>query len=115
MNIPALIQLAQAGGGGGGSAWGTLLIPAAFVLVFYALLIRPQRQQEKAQNDMRQSLKRGDVIVTSGGLYGKVTGLSDDVVTVEIADRVRVKVSRTAIAGRPSEGGSGAASGEDKG
>ncbi len=114
MSFPALIQLAQAGGGGQGSPLGVFLLLGAFMLVFYAFVIRPQQQQEKRQREMRDSLKKGDQIVTSGGLHGKITGLADDIVTVEIADRVRVKVNRAAIAGSADASGGRASSSEDK-
>jgi len=98
VNIPALIQLAQAGEAAPqGNPFGPFLIVGAFMLVFYAFVLRPQRQQEKQLRDLRGGLKRGDQVVTTGGIHGKITGLSDDVVTVEIAERVRVKVNRSAI------------------
>jgi preprotein translocase subunit YajC len=96
-----LVQLAQmVPDGGGGSPWSFPLLMGAVALFFYALIIRPQRQQEKAQQAMRAGLAKGDPIVTAGGIHGKVVGIADDIVTVEIADRVRVKLNRSAIATR---------------
>lgn len=107
------LRLAQLGNGGGQSSpLGPFLMVGALMLVFYAFIIRPQRQQEKQQGDMRAGLQRGDQVVTTGGIHGKITGLSDDIVTVEIADRVRVKVSRSAIVS--SRGQASASSGEGK-
>ena len=66
-------------------------------IVFYFLLIRPQQKKAKAQQEFLSNLKKGDDVVTGGGLHGKITGLTDTVVTLEIADNVRVKVSRQYI------------------
>ena len=69
--------------------------------IFYFLLIRPQAKRQKEQQQMLQSIEKGDNVVTSGGIHGKVTGITDDVLTLEIAalkgERVRVKVSRERI------------------
>lgn len=69
--------------------------------IFYFLLIRPQQKRQKQKAAMIKGIEKSDSIVTSGGLHGKVTGVTDDVLTIEIAvmksDRVRVKVSRAHI------------------
>lgn len=69
--------------------------------IFYFLLIRPQQKRQKQKEAMIKGIEKADAIVTSGGLHGKVTGVTDDVLTIEIAvmksDRVRVKVSRAHI------------------
>jgi preprotein translocase subunit YajC len=66
----------------------------------WALLIRPQQKKEKDHKAMLSQVEKGDAIVTTGGLHGKVTGIADDVLTVEISPNVRVKLSRAAIASR---------------
>jgi preprotein translocase subunit YajC len=71
----------------------------AMFAIFYFLLIRPQQKQRKKHEEMLAALKKGDRVVSSGGLHGQVTGLTDDVVTMEIAPKIRVKVSRGSIAG----------------
>jgi len=68
-------------------------------VIFYFLLIRPQQKRAKEHRTLLSNLKLGDQVLTSGGIYGRVTGLRDDVVTVEISDKVRVKVNRGNIAG----------------
>ena len=69
--------------------------------IFYFLLIRPQQKRQKQKEAMIKGIEKGDSVMTSGGLHGKVTGVSDDILTVEIAvtkgDRVRVKISRPRI------------------
>lgn len=63
-------------------------------IVFYFLIIRPQQKKAKDHQNFLGGLKKDDEVVTNGGLYGKVTGLTEGAVTLEIADGVRVKVSR---------------------
>lgn len=67
-------------------------------VVFYFLLIRPQQKKAKLMQEFLANLKKGDEVVTSGGLHGKITGLTDTVATLEIADKVKVKVMRANIA-----------------
>jgi len=89
----AMGQGGAAAGGGAGGFGGLIPIILMFV-IFYFLLIRPQQKRNKEHKEMISSLKKGDRIITSGGIYGRVTGLDDTTLTVEIADRVRVKVVR---------------------
>jgi preprotein translocase subunit YajC len=72
----------------------------AMFAIFYFLLIRPQQKQRKQHNEMLAALKKGDRVITSGGLYGEISGIKDDLITMEIAPKVRVKVSRNSIAGK---------------
>lgn len=88
----------QPGGGNQGSAiWSFLPIILIFV-IFYFLLIRPQQKRAKEHRNLLSNLKEGDQVLTSGGIYGRITGIKDDKITVEISDRVRVKVNRGHIA-----------------
>ncbi len=73
-----------------------------FVL-FYFMLIRPQQKQQKERDAMLASLKKGDRVVTSGGLIGTITTMGDDVLTLEISDRVRVRVLRSAVVRKVEE------------
>jgi preprotein translocase subunit YajC len=73
-------------------------------VVFYFLLIRPQQQKSKEHRTMLANLKRNDEVITSGGLYGKVVALTDKVVTLEIAQNVRVRVDRPQIASLAKSG-----------
>jgi preprotein translocase subunit YajC len=67
------------------------------IVVFYFFMIRPQMKRQKDLKNYRESLSKGDKIVTTGGIYGKVTDIKDQTVTVEIADNVRIKVDKNAI------------------
>jgi len=82
---------------------GTLvsLLPILLIfLVFYFLLILPQQRRLKQHRKFLRELKKGDVVVTSGGIHGKIVSLDDRMVTLEVAERVRIRVSRDHIAGR---------------
>ncbi len=79
----------------------TQLIPILLMfVVFYFLLIRPQQKKARAHQDMLSNLKRGDSIVTTGGLMGKITGIDDRIVTVEVAEKIRLRVLRSHLAGK---------------
>jgi len=86
-------------GGAGGGGFGAFIPLILMFAIFYFLLIRPQQKKAKQHKQMLASVRRGDKVVSSGGLHGVVTGISDDVVTVEIAPKVRVKISRGSVAG----------------
>jgi len=75
----------------------------ALPLIFYFLLILPAQRERKRKQQMLAALKPGDRVLTSGGIYGTVVGLKDDVVQVRIADQVRVEVARGAITGVQSQ------------
>jgi preprotein translocase subunit YajC len=65
--------------------------------IFYFLLIRPQQKRQKEHRAVLANLRKGDQVITAGGLYGRITGLTDTVVTLEIAEKLRVKVARSQI------------------
>ena len=88
-----------AGGSGGGGGLGAFLPLIIIFAIFYFLLIRPQQKKAKQHKELLGALKKGDKVISSGGLHGVITGLSDDIVTMEISPKVRVKVTRGSIAG----------------
>ena len=88
---------------GGGMQF--ILLMVAMGLLMYALLIRPQQKQQKEQKQMLEKIQKGDQVVTSGGIHGKVTGVTDDILTVEIAQNVRVKLNKSAISSRGGKEG----------
>lgn len=103
----ATAAMAQEAGGGaeaapGGFAGlltGPLPMLVLMFVIFYFLLIRPQQKKTKAHKEMLSQIKKGDQVVTSGGIHGKVTGVSDQTLVVEIAPQVRIKVQRASVAG----------------
>jgi preprotein translocase subunit YajC len=86
------------GAGGGGGLMGLLPILLMFV-IFYFLLIRPQQKQASRQREFIKNLKVGDRVVAAGGIHGEVKGLTDTTITLEIAEKVRVKVTRSTVSG----------------
>jgi preprotein translocase subunit YajC len=92
------IALAQTVPGFGGSGQMLNFLPLVLVFaVFYFLLIRPQQKKAKDHQQMLGRLKKNDEVMTSGGIYGKVVALTDDVVTLEVAPNVRLRVHRPQI------------------
>ncbi|HKC83368.1 MAG TPA: preprotein translocase subunit YajC [bacterium] len=98
-------------GSGGGSAMVQLAFFAAIFAIFYFLLIRPQQKQKRERETMLTAVKPGDRVVMSSGLHGTVVKLSDNAVTLKVADQVRLEFDRSAI-GRivPASGEGGASS-----
>jgi preprotein translocase subunit YajC len=74
-----------------------ILFFAAIFAIFYFLLIRPQQRQKKEREAMLGSVKKGDRVVTSSGLHGTVIGLTDQIVTLKVADQVRLEFDRSAL------------------
>jgi preprotein translocase subunit YajC len=66
--------------------------------IFYFLLIRPQQKKQRDLRQMLQNLKRGDRVVTSGGIYGTIVKIRNDIIHLEIADQVRIRVNKNSIA-----------------
>ena len=76
-----------------------LLMPMLLVFViFYFLMIRPQAKQQKKHKELVANLKKGDDVVTTAGIHGRVAGIAEGVVTLEVADNVRIKMDRTQVA-----------------
>jgi preprotein translocase subunit YajC len=95
---PAFAQTA-AGASGGADVLMQLAPFGIILIIMYFLILRPQQQRAKAQQDMISNIRRGDTVVTNGGLIGKVTKTIDDSeIEIEIAPNVRVRQSRVAIA-----------------
>jgi preprotein translocase subunit YajC len=101
----AQAQGAPSGGGGGILGAFNMLVPfLAMFVIFYFLLIRPQQKKQREHRQMLQNLKRGDRVITSGGIYGTVAKIRNDVVHLEIADQVRIRVNKSSIADVVAEG-----------
>ena len=112
---PAFAQGATGVAGGTGDVLMSL-VPFVFILVImWVMIIRPQRQRQKAHEEMVKNLRRGDVVVTAGGIIAKVTKVvTDTEVEIEIADGVKVRIVRATVGevrtkGEPAKGGSPAA------
>lgn len=81
-----------------------LFLPLLILIpIFYVLMILPAQRRQKKVNQMLAALKNGDKVITNGGIYGTIVGLENDAVQLRIADQVKIKVSRNAIAGLQAE------------
>ncbi len=88
-------------GGQGGMT--TMVMMLAMFAIFYFLLIRPQSKKAKEHQNMLNALKKGDEVVTGGGIIGRVSGITDKIVTVEISEKVRVRVLKAQIVDKVKE------------
>jgi preprotein translocase subunit YajC len=92
-----------------------MMVPMAMIfMIFYFLLIRPQQKKTKKLEAMIKGIEKGDNVVTSGGLHGKVVGVTDDVLTLDVGgvkgERIKVKVTRSRVEQVESANGKGGAS-----
>jgi preprotein translocase subunit YajC len=93
----------SAGQAAGPTIWETMFPYAILLVVMYLVLIRPQQRRSQEQQKTREALKRGDSVLTSGGILGTIEGLTESFVTLQIANGVKIKVLKSAIAGPASE------------
>jgi len=89
--------------GSGASAFMQIAPILIIMVIFYVLLILPAQRRQKKTQEMLGALKNGDKVITTGGLFGTIVGIESDSVQLRIADQVKVKVSRSAIAGLQPE------------
>ena len=94
MNTFTLLQAAQPAQGGGWQMWVMLLL--IFVVMWF-FMIRPQRKQQKELENFRNSLKKGDKVVTIGGIYGTVAEIKENSVLIEVDNNVKIRVSKQAL------------------
>lgn len=90
--------LLQTGGGAPGLLGSPLVMMVIVMGIFYVMLFLPQQRQRKKTQAMLSALKNGDKVVTSSGIYGTVNGLDGDTVILKIADQVKIRILRSAIA-----------------
>src|SRR5215467_5794266 len=96
--IPVSIAMAPPGQGSGNVL--VQLFPFVLMLgIFYLLVLMPMRRRQKKVQEFQSSLKVGDRVITTGGIYGQVTRLNEGTVQIQIADKVRVEVARASIGG----------------
>jgi preprotein translocase subunit YajC len=97
-----VVSWAFAANGGGAEAspmWSFVVPMVLMVGIFYFLLIRPQQKKAKEHKAILDNLKRGDRIITNGGIIGTIVSIDDQVIGLEVADRVKIEVARPYIAG----------------
>ncbi len=103
--LPLTLAYAEGPAGGGEPSTIAAFLPFVILIaVFYFLLIRPQQKKSKEHKEMLGKIEKGDNILTTGGIFGRVTNVREDSLTVEIADNVRVKLTKSAVHSRQPEG-----------
>jgi preprotein translocase subunit YajC len=102
MAIPLVMVLQASSASPLGGALGFLPI-LLIIVIFYFLMIMPAQRRQKKVAEMLKNLKNGDKVVTNGGIYGTIVGLENDAVQLRIAEQVKIKISRSAIAGLQAE------------
>jgi preprotein translocase subunit YajC len=95
--LSILLQAAAAPGAGGMGSYSGILMMVLIFVVFYFFMIRPQTKRQKEIKKQREAMKQGDTVVTSGGIYGKVKDIKENTITVEIADKVLIKVDKNSV------------------
>lgn len=90
-----LLDASQKGRGGGSM---TLIFILLIILVFYFFMIRPQQKKQKQVEQFRNALKRGDKVITIGGIHGKILEVRDNTFTIEIADNISIQIEKNAVA-----------------
>lgn len=96
-NLFGIILMASPQPGQQGSPYSSLIFLLLIMVVFYFFLIRPQMKRQKELKNFRESLKKGDHIITAGGIYGKINNISDNVITIDVGNNVVLKVDKSAV------------------
>ncbi|MBP6671521.1 MAG: preprotein translocase subunit YajC [Bacteroidetes bacterium] len=84
-------------GQGGGEIYSTLIMFAMIIAIFYFMIIRPQQKRQKERESLLGQIKKGDKIITAGGIHGEVIAVEEKTMLIEIADKVKVKIERNSI------------------
>jgi preprotein translocase subunit YajC len=95
-----LINIAQAASSGPGGAMSQFVPLIAIFAIFYFLVLRPQSKKAKDHQKMLGELKKGDEVVTQGGIIGKISGITDAELTLQVQEGVRLRVTRASVQGR---------------
>ena len=99
MTHESLIAMAPPpeGGGGGSGLMSTLVMFALIIGIFYLMILRPQQKKQKDRQKILDSVRKGDKVITAGGLHGAVAGLDEKTVLLQVGDNVKMKFERSAI------------------
>ncbi len=92
-----LLFMAPQGQDAGSGMFANIILFGSIILIFYFMIIRPQQKRAKERQAMIDSMKKGDKIITAGGIHGTIVGVEDKTVLVQIADNVKIKVERSTI------------------
>jgi preprotein translocase subunit YajC len=84
--------------GGGGSDWTLVIFLVLIFALFYFLMIRPRQKRQKAQQQLMQELKRGDKVITGGGIYGQIESVSEDSIVIKVESGATMRVAKGSVA-----------------
>lgn len=102
--INIILMSPPAGGEGGQSnQMSFFIMMALMIVVFYFFMIRPQVKKQKEMRNFREALKKGDKVITTGGIYGKINNISENIMTIDVGNNVVIKVDKNAILRDSSE------------
>jgi preprotein translocase subunit YajC len=96
LNVLLMSQPSQ--GGGSGAGWSSILMLVAVVVIFYFFMIRPQSAKAKKEKQFRESLQKGQNVITISGVHGKVVEVKETTIILEIANNVQIEVEKSAVA-----------------
>lgn len=102
MNELLFILLDQQTDAEGGSAWSGMIMILAMIVIFYFFMIRPQSKKQKELKKAREAMRKGDKVVTAGGIHGRIKDLTDTVVMMEIAPNVTIKIDKASVFAVPA-------------
>ena len=95
--LELLAMAPQSGEGGGGGMISTVIMFGAIFLIFYFMIIRPQQKRAKERDKMLANIQKGDKIVTSGGVHGTIAGIEEKTILLDVGDKVKLKIERSAV------------------
>lgn len=96
MNVLNFVLL-MAPASGEQNPWMSFLFLFLVILIFYMFMIRPQMKKQKDLRKYREELKKGDKVITTGGIYGKIIGISEKTVIIEVEDQSKLKIDKSAV------------------
>ena len=91
-------------GGNGGGMFSTVIMFSLIILIFYFMILRPQQKRQKERQKLLEGVKKGDKVITAGGVHGTVIGLEDKTVLVQVAENVKLKFEKSAISSITRDG-----------
>jgi preprotein translocase subunit YajC len=98
MNYLLIIAMAPPQGqDGGGSMLSPLIFMGVIFFIFYFMMIRPQQKRQKERQKLLDSMKKGDKVITAGGIHGKIIALEEKTVLIEVADNIKIKLERASV------------------
>ena len=98
--LAGCVPVADGGEEQGGFSYQLIIFLVLIVAVFYFLIIRPQRKRQKDQQQLMEGLKKGDAVVTAGGIYGQIESLRDDSIVLKMESGATIRVARSSVAGK---------------